>query len=219
MALSFKIHVDDGGGSKRTLDFDQDKVIIGRDPSAHVVIDDIQISRTHLVLTREKNGFFAEDKKSTNGSFLDGKQLKKKVELKPGQPLTLGQDYVLTLEVEQTQPAQEPAPADEPQAAEQPVVDAQPEAAVAAEAEASEPAKAASAEPKPAKAEKPKKPKKEKQARPAGKERPKWVVILLAALVFIVVFCIIPLVVIEVTNQWCDLFAGFFNSMSPGVCP
>ena len=43
--------------------------------------------------------------------------------------------------------------------------------------------------------------------------------ILLAALVFIVVCCVIPLVVIEVTNQWCDLFAGFFNSMSPGVCP
>ena len=216
MALSFKIHVDDGGGSKRTVDFDQNKVVIGRDPSADVVIDDIQISRTHLVLTREKNGFFAEDKRSTNGSFLDGKQLKKKVELKPGQPLTLGQDYVLTLEVEQ------PLPADEPQAAEEPVVDTQPEAVVEAKPEVSEPAKAVSEQPKPAKAEKPskpKKPKKEKQPRPAGKERPKWVVILLAALVFIVVFCVIPLVVIEVTNQWCDLFAGFFNSMSPGVCP
>ena len=216
MALSFKIHVNDGGGSKRTVDFDQNKVVIGRDPSADVVIDDIQISRTHLVLTREKNGFFAEDKRSTNGSFLNGKQLKKKVELKPGQPLTLGQDYVLTLEVEQ------PLPADEPNAAEEPVVVTQPEAVLEAEPEVSEPAKGVSAEPKSAKAEKPskpKKPKKEKQPRPAGKERPKWVVILLAALVFIVVFCVIPLVVIEVTNQWCDLFAGFFNSMSPGVCP
>ena len=50
-------------------------------------------------------------------------------------------------------------------------------------------------------------------------KKPSWLVILITALAFIVVFCIIPLIVIEVTDQWCNLFAGFFNSMSPGVCP
>lgn len=50
-------------------------------------------------------------------------------------------------------------------------------------------------------------------------KKPTWVVILLAALAFIVIFCVIPLIIIEATNQWCNLFAGFFNSMSPGVCP
>ncbi len=50
-------------------------------------------------------------------------------------------------------------------------------------------------------------------------ERVHWVVILLAALAFIVIFCILPLIVIEVSDQWCNLFAKFFNSISPGVCP
>ena len=50
-------------------------------------------------------------------------------------------------------------------------------------------------------------------------ERVHWVFILLAALAFIVIFCVLPLVVIEVTDQWCNMFAGIFNSISPGVCP
>jgi ABC-2 type transport system permease protein len=50
-------------------------------------------------------------------------------------------------------------------------------------------------------------------------ERVHWVVILLAALAFIVIFCVLPLVVIDVTDQWCNLFAGFFNSISTGACP
>jgi len=50
-------------------------------------------------------------------------------------------------------------------------------------------------------------------------EQVHWVVILLVALAFIVIFCILPLIVIEVSDQWCSLFAGIFNSISPGVCP
>ena len=50
-------------------------------------------------------------------------------------------------------------------------------------------------------------------------EQVHWVVIILAALAFIVIFCVLPLIVVEVTDQWCNLFAGYFNSISPGVCP
>jgi hypothetical protein len=50
-------------------------------------------------------------------------------------------------------------------------------------------------------------------------ERVHWIVILLAALAFIVIFCVLPLVVIDVTDQWCNLFTGFFNSISTGACP
>ena len=50
-------------------------------------------------------------------------------------------------------------------------------------------------------------------------KKPGWVVILLAALAFMVVFCVLPLIVIEVTDQWCNFFAGIFDSISPGVCP
>jgi len=55
--------------------------------------------------------------------------------------------------------------------------------------------------------------------KPEGHKKLTWIVILLAALVFIVVFCVITLTIIDLTNQWCNLFSGFFNSISPGVCP
>ena len=50
-------------------------------------------------------------------------------------------------------------------------------------------------------------------------ERVHWVVTLLVALAFIVIFCVLPLIVIEVSDQWCSSFAGIFNSIRPGVCP
>jgi ABC-2 type transport system permease protein len=46
-----------------------------------------------------------------------------------------------------------------------------------------------------------------------------WVVILLATLAFIVIFCVISLIIIDAANQWCNLFAGLFNTVVPGVCP
>ncbi len=48
---------------------------------------------------------------------------------------------------------------------------------------------------------------------------PTWAVVLLVAMGFIILFCIIPMIFIELSNQWCNLFSGFFNAISPGVCP
>ncbi len=55
--------------------------------------------------------------------------------------------------------------------------------------------------------------------KPVDHKKLTWIVILLAALAFIVIFCVIPLTIIDLTNQWCNLFSGFFNSISPGACP
>jgi len=225
MAEKFKLHLNDGQGKTRTFDFDRRKVVIGRDPSADVVIDDIQISRKHLIITRGKTGFFAEDNGSTNGTFFNGKRITKKMEFKPGAELVLGQDQVLTLEAiePQTQPQEQSSETVRPPE-EQPDVLAPDIDLADTEAETSdsdstgvmeEPEAEAEPEPKPAEPQ----PVSEAPLQKSKKQRPKWLIILLAALAFIVIFCVIPLIVIEVTNQWCDLFAGFFNSMSPGVCP
>lgn len=48
---------------------------------------------------------------------------------------------------------------------------------------------------------------------------PTWALILFIAIGFFILFCLIPFVVIEVTDQWCNLFSGFFNAISPGICP
>ncbi len=220
MAVAFKIVLEDGDGNTSAFDFDQKKVIVGRDPSADLVIDDIEISRQHLVVTREKDGFYAEDKQSTNGSFIGGNQIKKKTAIEDGDSIVLGQDHTLTLEIAEPQladaeeieeTAQEPFSTEEsPQ--ESPEESTAESPAQQLESDAVEmPATLTES----SKAKEPRK----TETRTAKNQRPKWVIILLAVLAFIVVFCIIPLIVIEVTNQWCDLFAGFFNSMSPGVCP
>lgn len=51
------------------------------------------------------------------------------------------------------------------------------------------------------------------------KNLPPWMVVTLIALFFLVLFCVIPLIIIEVSNQWCNLFSGFFNAITPGICP
>ena len=52
-----------------------------------------------------------------------------------------------------------------------------------------------------------------------GKNRRKWIIISLAALGLILALCVIPLMIIDAANLWCDLFASFFNSYIAGTCP
>ena len=217
MDASFILQLTDAGGKASSASFRKDKVVIGRDPSSDLVIDHIEISRKHLVISAEKGGIFAEDQHSTNGTFLGGKRLTKKIAIESGDTLTLGEDHTLRVILEQAAATMPEARGDET------ILEADEEATTNAafsepETEFVEKETMIAAEkPAPAKEFAPRK--KEARVRQQKKQRPTWVVILLAALAFIVVFCVIPLIVIEVTNQWCDLFAGFFNSMSPGVCP
>ena len=217
MDASFMLQLTDAGGKASSASFNKNKVVIGRDPSSDLVIDHVEISRKHLVISAEKNGIFAEDQHSTNGTFLGGKRLTKKVALESGDTLTLGQDHMLRVILEQ-------AVTDMPETheADEVLEPMEEPATIAAFSEPEMPAveqEALKMAEKPAPVKKIPLRKKEPRVRQPKSQRPTWVVILLAALAFIVVFCVIPLVVIEVTNQWCDLFAGFFNSMSPGVCP
>jgi ABC-type multidrug transport system ATPase subunit len=51
-------------------------VLIGRDPSSDVVIDDSRVSRQHLRLTLMGNNWIAQDLGSSNGTYLAGKLVK-----------------------------------------------------------------------------------------------------------------------------------------------
>jgi hypothetical protein len=50
------------------------------------------------------------------------------------------------------------------------------------------------------------------------KSLPPWIVVTIIALIFLIMLCLIPLLIIEVSNQWCNLFSGFFNAITPGIC-
>jgi hypothetical protein len=48
---------------------------------------------------------------------------------------------------------------------------------------------------------------------------PPWLIVTVLSLLFLLLFCGLPLIVIDLTNNWCNLFSGFFNAIRPGICP
>jgi hypothetical protein len=52
-----------------------------------------------------------------------------------------------------------------------------------------------------------------------GKKKSGWLVALLVVVGILLVFCVIPWVIIELTNSYCALFPGIFNAIQPGACP
>lgn len=81
-------------------------VTIGRDrESSHIVLPESSISRCHLRLELTDAGVVVTDMRTTNGTFLDGRQLdpyEQQVPIKDGSILTLGD---ITLRVEILPPA------------------------------------------------------------------------------------------------------------------
>jgi pSer/pThr/pTyr-binding forkhead associated (FHA) protein len=187
-----------------------DEITIGRDPENSVVLDDVKISRYHLRIFRDKQNWMVEDLKSTNGTTLNGKALKKAQKLKHGDLVTMGEEIPFKVVLEVEKPAEKSAESE------------------VAQAEPHKKVKIKKDKPKPVKTDPmTDNPIGEEGVNPAGEadtvkfldKYPKWAVVLMIAIAFIIVFCVIPIVVIEVSDQWCNLFSGFFNSVSPGVCP
>jgi ABC transport system ATP-binding/permease protein len=84
-----------GGGSIGTgtvrLDYAEgDTLVVGRDPTADIVLDTPNVSRLHARLERVKDGFRVEDLGSTNGTWVNGERLKGPTVVKPGDDLRFG---------------------------------------------------------------------------------------------------------------------------------
>jgi pSer/pThr/pTyr-binding forkhead associated (FHA) protein len=65
------------------------KIAIGRDAASDVHLNDLAVSRHHACLTRVYDEYFVEDLKSTNGTFLNYRQVSKHM-LKHGDTLRIG---------------------------------------------------------------------------------------------------------------------------------
>ena len=206
-----KLIFQSGSQSGKEVLLSGDEITFGRDPENTVVLDDVQISRHHLRIYRETQNLMIEDLGSTNGTTVNGKALKKAQKLKHDDTVTMGEDVTFKVILK----------------------DEKPQRAAKKQMETSE------KEDKPRKHLNFKREKAENMDpveeipvsfsdQPVNEEKdsikfldkyPKWAIILMIAIAFIIIFCVIPFVVIEVSDQWCNLFSGFFNSVSPGVCP
>lgn len=218
MTDTVKLIVKVGDEISKSFDFMTDKCVIGRNPNSDIVIEDIEVSKNHLTITRKGNTFLIEDQNSTNGTFLNGKKLKKPTAIKNGDMISLGNNQVLEFVYEKADEIPEP---DEISDSSQKDESVQSKVTKVEEeiTEVEKPLKERVDKEEPERKTENNHKKKTSNNKTEDHKKPTWIVILITAMAFVVIFCVIPLIVIEATNQWCNLFAGFFNSMSPGVCP
>ncbi|WP_300344021.1 DUF3662 and FHA domain-containing protein [Nesterenkonia sp.] len=75
----------------RALPLNQETTIVGRSSSADVTISDTGVSRQHLQIQRAGSRWFARDLGSTNGSYVNGEDLRSaETELHDGAVIALG---------------------------------------------------------------------------------------------------------------------------------
>lgn len=84
---------------------DQDRAVVGREPTCDVVIEHGSVSRKHAILERRPGGWFVVDQGSANGTFLDSVRIADGA-LRQGQELRFG---AAAFRVELPPAAEEPA--------------------------------------------------------------------------------------------------------------
>jgi len=199
---NFKLNFRSGVLAGREETISTEEVIIGRDPVHPLSIDDVKVSRNHLRIFSENELLMLEDLGSTNGTFVNGKRITNPTRLRNGDLVSLGENNVF--EVSKTEP--------EPKSQgikDENVYPSQGKKEISDEFESNIT------------------PDKHVKKVIAGNKPvakffstlPTWALVLFIAIGFFILFCLIPFVVIEVTDQWCNLFSGFFNAISPGICP
>lgn len=94
----FRLIVRRGPQPNQSYELNKDIVTLGRDITNDIVINDPEVSRHHLRLTRGAGGFTVEDLGSTNGTFVNGQRLTGARPLRPGDMLGLGETVTLAYE-------------------------------------------------------------------------------------------------------------------------
>jgi pSer/pThr/pTyr-binding forkhead associated (FHA) protein len=205
MAIISKIIVRSGLLTGSEKDLNRDLLRIGRDPANDFVVDDIEVSRNHAKISRIDDHFKIEDLNSTNGTFINGKQITMPVKLNNGDLISLGEGIVFEFYSKKETTQDEPSEIDENK------VEKKERPGFFSVMKTNIESKSL---------EKVDSPESGRTNFVQGLSKlPTWATVLLIALGFIILFCIIPLIFVEITNQWCNLFSGFFNAFSPGVCP
>lgn len=182
------------------------EVIIGRDPSAEILINDAEVSRHHAVIKLQAEGYVVEDLGSTNGTIVNGERLAGPHLLRAGEIISLGEHLSLVFE---PQPILDP---DATIVAARMNLQSAPAASQPSAPPRMEPA------PIPAKPYVPVTPPADDYSfpeemlpdgTPAAPNKPKfpiWLIILLVSMVIITCICVSVLWVIDVNDQWCNFF-------------
>ena len=96
---SFRLIVRRGPQPNQSYELNKDIVTLGRDITNDIVINDPEVSRHHMRLTRGAGGFTVEDLGSTNGTFVNGQRLTGARPLRTGDMIGLGETVTLAYEM------------------------------------------------------------------------------------------------------------------------
>jgi predicted component of type VI protein secretion system len=215
MGTTYRLILQSGSGAGTEYPLEKTELFLGRDLGNDIVINDPEVSRRHARLILQEGNFVFEDLGSTNGTFIREQRLAAPVVLRPGEVITLGEQVSIWYEETVTDPdativvqrAVKPQqqPPLVPPASRAPVIP--PVAPVIMPVQSSlitPPARAGKENiPTPA---------------PVEKKRSKILIILLILVAFLVVFCVIPWIILDITNSYCSLTPGLWNLIIPGYC-
>lgn len=95
---SFRLIVRRGPQPNQTYELNKDITTLGRDITNDIVINDPEVSRHHMRMTRGAGGFTIEDLGSTNGTFINGQRLTGARPLRNGDMIGLGETVTLGYE-------------------------------------------------------------------------------------------------------------------------
>lgn len=218
MTTTYRLVLQSGAGAGTEYPLEKTDLFLGRDMSNDIVVNDPEVSRKHAHLVLEGATYRLEDLGSTNGTFIRGQRLSAPVLLRPGEVITIGEKVVLRFEVFMSDPnatvavqrganqnTQVPSQPVTPQVPMSPPVTPPPAQSyqpVAPPQAYSQPVAPYAAQPP-----------------QTAKKNSKALLILLIIAGVIVLFCVIPWIIIEVTNSYCSLFPGVFNALMTGACP
>lgn len=92
---TFQITMQRGPRAGEVVYLDKPTVVIGREATTDVIINDPEVSRNHCRLILQGT-YLIQDLGSTNGTFVDGRRLKgDSVRLRHGQQIQLGSNVIL----------------------------------------------------------------------------------------------------------------------------
>jgi predicted component of type VI protein secretion system len=94
----FQLVMRSGPNPGQTYPLEGNEVIVGRDTSNQVAINDAEVSRKHARFSLHRGAYMLEDLGSTNGTFVNGQRLTSSMVLNPGDSVSFGENIVLVYE-------------------------------------------------------------------------------------------------------------------------
>ncbi len=212
MLTNYQMVIKAGPEEGKIIPLGMETVVVGRDQGVGLTISDPEISRKHAQISYQGGQYVIQDLGSTNGTFVNNQRLTGPYVLRPGELIYFGEHVALQFEAVNIDPdatvvgrrkqpsAAAPvgtAPAG--RASQQPAYQAGPPPGRA-------PRYAGAVPEQPA-------------MRTARKPLPKWAIITIIIVVVILLLCVLPAIIIDANNAWCNLFGGIFRAINPYSCP